>query len=278
MGLIGGSVAAGLSESGFAEAIWGIDSDARACDLALEKGWLEGCVPSVAEAGQIDLWVIATPPKQVGAVLGELAPLASPDCAITDTSSVKGAIQATVPKKLIPQFVGGHPMAGFERSGIENASENLFDDAHWILTPNNATQPLCLKRVRQMVFALDAIPIEMTVEEHDRHVALVSHLPHLLANALLQTSTSIPHPEATGGSWQDLTRVGGAEAELWHEILSLNEHAIEEMSEEFLTHLKRMLQQVKGQDRTALVKSIQQAHRAKARTHKHTQVKYQECT
>jgi len=183
-------------------------------------------VPTLDGLASCDLVLIASPPSTIAAVLRALEPIVNETCVLTDVASVKGVVAASVPLGLEDRFVPGHPLAGTEVSGPGMARADLFHGAAWVLCPDEATQPWARERVLGMVRSLRALPVWLSAEEHDRHVAILSHLPHVLAATLLIQSESLKHPDIGGGSWRDLTRVGGAAPELWTDILRHNRHAM----------------------------------------------------
>ena len=141
---------------------------------------------------------------------------------VTDCASVKSAIVAGVPEALETRFVGGHPIAGNAGQGAKFASPDLFDEAVWVLTPTPRTNPDAVLTVEELVRDLGATPVSMTPEEHDRHAAVLSHLPHLLASALILQSEFLTFPNMAGGSWRDITRVAGSNPRLYADILIQN--------------------------------------------------------
>ncbi len=224
LGLIGGSVGLGLRQ-GFAEAVVGSDRSSEVADEAL----LRGCVDSVAPWPEgfegCDLVVLAAPPSAIPALM-EQAEALSPGTVVTDVASVKASVAKQIPERLAPSFVPGHPLAGTEGSGPGEAKADMFRGSTWVLCPDERQRPDALSLVERMVRALGASPVQMDPASHDRHVALVSHLPHVLAAALLMQSATLDHPEVAGGSWRDLTRVGGSSPELWSDIMLSNRDAM----------------------------------------------------
>lgn len=222
LGLIGGSVGLGLKESGLASEVWGFDRDARVRIHALEKGAVQQIVNDPKELGNSQVLLLATPPEATVMMLAKLESSIGETCAVSDTCSVKQAIVDSVPASLRNRYVGGHPMAGNEHVGLEHASASLFLDAAWVITPGADVENWALKRIQSLIYSLDARPVTMTPQEHDRHVALLSHLPHALGALLVQMADALQDPSIAGGSWRDLTRVAGSHPKLWREILTMN--------------------------------------------------------
>jgi len=182
---------------------------------------------TLKEARGADLVVLATPISRITALIGDLAPT---DALITDVASTKTKIVREAEAKNL-RFVGGHPMAGSQLSGVANAREDLFHDARYFLTPTEKTDPEAYREVARFVRQdLGAVPTAVDAEKHDLLMAALSHLPHLMAVALLKVASDIS-PEAlsfAGPSFRDLTRVGASNPALWSDILVENAPALGE--------------------------------------------------
>ncbi len=225
LGLIGGSIARGLAESGFAACIYGEDTDELILDLALERRVIQGRLNAALHGPEIHLWIFAVPPQALRGTFELFGPYINAESVITDTLSVKKTVYDEVPEQFRARFVGGHPMAGRREIGLPASRPDLFVGMPWILCPDGADED-ARRRVTQFVHALDALPVEMSPQAHDAHVALLSHLPHAIANLLVGLSQSLPHPEVAGPSWRDATRVAGSHPELWQQILCLNKQEV----------------------------------------------------
>ncbi len=225
-GLIGASVGLAARRGGV-EAVRGFDPDEHALALAAERGALEPAGSLGEAVADAELAVVATPvttlPAQVEAVLR-----ASADATVTDVGSTKGAVCAAVTD---PRFIGGHPVAGGETHGPAHARPELFEGATWFLAPAAATDPARYRLVHGFVASLGAFPVAVDPEAHDRLLALTSHLPHALANVLLNQvgGTRVEGHEplaAAGGSLRDMTRVAGANPRIWVDIFLENGEAL----------------------------------------------------
>lgn len=248
LGLIGGSVGMGLIESGFAEAVYGWDPNANTLDEALKRTAIHTIASKPSLAVDVDYWFIATPPSAVQRNLELIAPYVKPTACVMDCTSVKQPICEVVPDSIKKHFVGGHPMRGREVQGIEHASADLFTDCKWVLCPLDETQTRSLSLAEKAVYALDADPIVMDAAEHDQQVTLLSHIPTLLANALLHQSKSLTGVDISAGSWADLTRVGGSNPELWSQIFSANSSLICESLEGFISELAKLKSELEKND------------------------------
>lgn len=250
LGLIGGSIARGLLESGFAACIYGADTDEATLDLAFEREIIQGKLNPVLHGPEIHLWVFAVPPAAFAECLANVLPYAHTESALTDTLSIKKEVHQNLPEAIRRRFVGGHPMSGRKEAGLTASRPDLFVGMPWIICPGDADDD-AQRRVTQLVHSLDADPVVMSPEDHDAHVALLSHLPHALANLLTSASRSLQYPQIAGPSWQDATRVAGSNPELWSQILSSNRHDV--------IHSLRMLQT----DVSALIELLEQDDKAK---------------
>ncbi|GAB5602016.1 prephenate dehydrogenase/arogenate dehydrogenase family protein [Thermus sp. FJN-A] len=236
VGLLGGSVALGLKERFLAEEVHAYDQDPS----ALEKALFLGVVDRVhAEPGpwvrELSLGILAAPVGALPALGRALAPLAHPDSLWTDVGSVKGKVVAAL-EGLLPHYLGGHPMAGSEKAGVENAHAGLLQNAIWVLTPTERTSPRAKEAVRRLVEALGAYPLELPPGLHDELVARVSHLPYLLAVALNRMVAQSPHKDLliflAAGGFRDLTRVASGSPRMSRDMVVENKEALKGAIEE----------------------------------------------
>ena len=218
-GLIGASVGLALKEQGWKTVGW--DPSPAALELATERHAADSAASSVAEAiNEADLIVLAGP---LEANLATLAALET-GALVTDVTSVKVPLLAAARGRV--RFVGGHPMAGREHAGPEAASAALFRGAPWVICGDGATGA-DVEQLSSIVRSVGANPIVMSAQRHDHVVAAVSHLPHLLAVALVNIVTDNPDAaELVSGSFRDLTRVASAESSWWPEVLASNAEAV----------------------------------------------------
>jgi prephenate dehydrogenase len=219
IGLIGGSIAAGLKSAGWH--VVGYDPDPDVAALALDLDLIDRVVASIDEAVAVnpDLIVVAAPPTATIEIVAALAT----DQPVMDVASVKQSIVDVAAH--LPGFVGTHPMAGRETSGPRAASPALFQGASWVVTGGADTN--AARIVSDVIETLGAAEIRMSPDEHDRAVALISHVPHLVAGALLAAVEDDPHAlDLAAGSFRDLTRVAASMPVTWVEILKSNDGAV----------------------------------------------------
>jgi prephenate dehydrogenase len=228
VGLIGGSIGLAARERLGAE-VAGYDPAADAVEEGLARGALDETCPTVAAAlAGADVAFVAAPVGVLPAAVGEALGAAGEDCVVTDVGSTKRAIVAAIPD---PRFIGGHPLAGAETAGVRNARAGLFEGATWYLTPTPRTQGTLYERLHRMLVELGARPSAVDAATHDRMMASVSHLPHVLANVLVGQASGLLSEQgerlpATGPSFRDATRVAGASTAIWRDIYLANADAL----------------------------------------------------
>lgn len=259
-GLVGGSIALAARAAGAAVTeVVVTDVDAAVRARARELGW-----PRVADRVEdavtgADLVVAAVPTRAVAEVLVVAAAAAPPGALLTDAASLKAVTTAEVTARLTAldldpsRFVGGHPMAGSERSGPDAADPQLFQGATWVLTPTAATADLTLTRVAAFLRHLGARVVALAPERHDELVAVVSHLPQVVASTLAAVAADAI--EATGdavlavagGGFRDTTRIAASDPSLWIPILSGNRDAVLDALDAYGATLARVRAAVAGQ-------------------------------
>ncbi|MDA8333616.1 MAG: prephenate dehydrogenase [Peptococcaceae bacterium] len=265
VGLIGGSLALALKERAVAGSVNGYDSDTDNLLEARELGAVDeafGCAGDAARGA--DLVVVATPVGYTGAVLREAAPSLSPHALVTDVGSTKAAVVASA-QSLVPggRFVGGHPMAGSEKGGVAAASPYLFENAYYLLTPTGETDPDALAAAQGLVRAVGARAVVLDPFEHDQLVALISHLPHLVAAALVNTAGASHRagralPLAAGG-FRDTTRIASGPPAVWRDIFLSNRQALAAALGMFRDQLDRLERAVLEADAGTVVELLTRA-------------------
>lgn len=258
LGLIGGSVGLGLMQSGFAAKVLGIDSSPEALDKALRKGCIQEFATATKTQLNIDVWIVATPPLVVPEVLQMIEPCVRPGALVMDTASVKTYVVDALPSSLRGQFVGGHPMAGLAGGGVENARADLFENAAWILTPTEDTEEPVFKTALKVVYALDARPIVAEPADHDRDVAVLSHLPHAVAAILMRIAERNRIPNFGAGSWRDLTRVAASDPELWVQIFRANRVELIEALQDLIEEATDLANLIAADDAGALLARLRE--------------------
>lgn len=237
-GLIGGSIAAALRAAGARSELVAWTPNGTGPAAGARRGLLDA-VASSAEAALRDseLVVLAGPPLSVVRLLSDFAgPLRThlaQEVTITDVASTKAVIAENAAAYQLP-FIGGHPMAGREVSGVAAATEDLFIDRPWVVVPAGRADPRDIERVESLALAVGARPVRMTATDHDVAVAAISHLPLVLAAALVESVVTSPEGAQTwpiaralaANGWSDMTRLSRGDPEMGAGILSTNASAV----------------------------------------------------
>jgi prephenate dehydrogenase len=228
VGLIGGSVGLAARER-LDATVTGYDACAEAVAMALHAGALDHAASTPAEAvGDAEAVFVAVPVSDLPDTVGQALASAPEHCVVTDVGSTKRAIVSAHDD---PRFVGGHPLAGAETSGVSHARADLFESATWYLTPTARTSGVLYERLHRLLRGLGARPTAIEPDTHDRILAAVSHLPHVLANVLVAQAAQVlaaggERLPATGPSFRDATRVAGAPSPIWRDIYMSNRDAL----------------------------------------------------
>ncbi len=234
LGLIGGSFAKGLRESGLCREVVGLDLDPESRRMAVELGVVDRCEAELAAACQgASVIQLAVPILAMEKLLRELAKLDLGDAVLTDVGSAKGNVVRAARLAfggLPARFVPGHPIAGSEQSGVEASNSELFRRHKVILTPLEQTDSAALSLVDALWRALGADVEHMAVEHHDQVLAATSHLPHLLAfglvDSLAKRSENLEIFRYAAGGFRDFTRIAGSDPVMWHDIFLANREAV----------------------------------------------------
>ncbi|HVF76979.1 MAG TPA: prephenate dehydrogenase/arogenate dehydrogenase family protein [Solirubrobacteraceae bacterium] len=224
VGLIGGSVGMAARRRLGAHVV-GWNRSAQALEIALERGAIDEAVAGIDEIGTADIAVAGVAVDALPDAVRALCE-ALPGAVVTDVGSTKGALMEAIEH---PNFIGGHPLAGAESTGVAHAREDLFENATWYLTPRGETAGVLYERLARFVAGIGAVPTAISPGDHDRLMAAVSHLPHVVANLLVAQATDALGGEtlpATGPSFRDATRVAGSNPALWAQIYSANRVAL----------------------------------------------------
>lgn len=222
-----------------------------------------------AEAARgAEMVVFCTPIGAMAPLAEAIQPHVSAKAAVTDGGSVKGSVVAAMEGIWGGRFVGSHPMAGSEKSGLQAARGDLFEGAACVLTPTPATDAEALAMVRRLWQSVGARTLEMPPAVHDRLVARASHLPHAVAAALVKTICAhAPETlEVAAGGYRDTTRIAAGPAALWREILLENRVEIIAGLEEFMATLQTLKHHLSSADAGALENFLAEARAARAKT------------
>ncbi|MCC6712379.1 MAG: prephenate dehydrogenase/arogenate dehydrogenase family protein [Candidatus Dadabacteria bacterium] len=270
LGLIGGSLAWALRESGEVRTVYGVDSDPGSVDYAVETGIVdEGSIDTAEAASGAEVIVAATYVGGIADTVKSLIPHADDGALITDVGSVKAAvvreIEGFIPERL--GFVGGHPIAGTENSGVRNAVLGLFGGKRFILTPTAKTPEAAKEKVRALWRLAGSDIYEMDPDSHDRIFGLVSHLPHAAAYALVDAILSSGDPDPlfdfAGGGLRDYTRVASSSPEMWADIMTANRDNVLGALRQLTASLSKIESALEKGDREELLKIFNAAAETK---------------
>jgi prephenate dehydrogenase len=265
VGLMGGSLGMALRARGLAQTVVGWDHNPDSLTLAQKRGAIDLAEPALDLAVQnADAIFLAVPVAVAPDLLERIVPHVSPTALLSDLGSVKTAIVATGARLFGERFVGGHPMAGSEQSGVGAARADLFADAAWAIVPaypeSLPAEPF-LARLLALVTTLEARPLLLDAATHDRLVALISHLPHALAFALHGVVESDPERELAlqlaGGSYRDMTRVASSEPTLWRGIFQANRDFLLAALTTYEQQLNALIQAIRDDDGAAIERAME---------------------
>jgi len=260
VGLIGGSVALALKKAGSAAQIIGVGRSTESLQSAVDLGVIDAACSDITQAVQnADIVLIAAPVAQTASILTAIKPALAATTVITDAGSTKSDVLACAKEILgeqFNQFVGGHPIAGAEKSGVTAATTDLYRNKNVVLTPTDATDPDAIQRVRELWQHCGANVTEMPATTHDSIFAAVSHLPHLLAFALVDDIASRKNAEQLFGfaasGFRDFTRIAGSHPEMWRDISLANRSALLNEITAYQDELSRLKQMLELSDGDAL--------------------------
>ena len=271
VGLIGGSFALGLKAAGAARRIVGLERSGAALERAGQLGIIdEACTdPRLALRGA-DLVLLAAPVAQTARILESLLPWLEPHTIVTDAGSTKSDVVASARAVLgerIAQFVPGHPIAGRESNGPDAAIPDLYRGKKAVLTPLPENRQAAVDKVAAAWRACGAIIHVLAPEEHDKVFAAVSHLPHLLAYALVDDIANKPHADLlfqyAASGFRDFTRIAGSSPEMWRDISLANRDALLGELDAYLAQLNGLRARLLDADGAALEAVYGNAQRAR---------------
>jgi prephenate dehydrogenase len=255
VGLIGGSIGLAARRRLGAEVV-GYGRTPATLARAVELGVLDRGAGSVAEACEgAEIVFCAGPVGALPGQAGEALAASGPETVVSDVGSTKGELVAALGGD--ERFIGGHPLAGAETAGVENARADLFEGARWYLTPTDRSSGLLYDRLQRTVSDLGARPQAIDAGAHDRLLATISHLPHVVANALVaeaaaELSRDSERMPEVGPSFRDTTRVAGSNPAIWADIFASNRGAVADSVEAVARRLGEAAELIRGGDRDAV--------------------------
>jgi cyclohexadieny/prephenate dehydrogenase / 3-phosphoshikimate 1-carboxyvinyltransferase len=269
VGLIGGSLALSARAAGAVESVVGVARSAATREAALSMGLVDRMAEDLASGvREADLVVLAVPVHEIVRLLPQVAALTRAACLVTDVGSVKGPILAAGDTAFPDgRFVAGHPIAGKEQSGPAAARTDLFRGSNWIFTPGDRTRPEAVERVARLCRVVGARTLQMEAAWHDDVFATVSHLPHLVAYALMDavlgTTRGGERIRFSAGGLRDFTRVAGSDPVMWRDIFLMNREPLLRVLDEYQRALERLATAIRNGDGDALHDRLLQARAAR---------------
>jgi prephenate dehydrogenase len=270
VGLIGGSLGMILRRQHMAAAVVGIGRRVENLKTAVEMGAIDRYVSDPREGvADADFVLLATPVDTYERHLREWASCLKPGTIVSDVGSVKGELVMRTESLMPPgvQFVGAHPIAGKEKTGVAAGSETLFAGARCILTPTAQTDPVALEKVRALWEAAGSIVLDMDPLLHDKILGAVSHLPHVAAFALMTALADVRDhgvPELdlaghSGGGLRDTTRIAASSPEMWRDIFLWNRDNLLQLIETYQRHLDEFKRLIAAGDAAGIEKQLETA-------------------
>lgn len=259
LGLIGGSIARGLKRTNNNVTIMAYMRTRSKLEQAKSEGIIDVILDGIDDTlSQCDIIFLCTPVEYNTSYLEKIRPLLKPGAILTDVGSTKTNIHKTVIEMGMEEvFVGGHPMAGSEKTGYENATDHLLENAYYIISPTAKNTPDQVERMRQVAFALRAIPLVLHYEEHDFSVAAISHLPHLIASSLVKLVKDNDGENETmkriaAGGFKDITRIASSSPVMWEQICMTNTDNLKVLMRRYIESLESIYDDLDSQNGKAI--------------------------
>ena len=259
IGLIGGSIAKTLRKVYPSCTITVYNRGKTSRDLALSDGTANFATDKIDESFKdCDYIFLCTPVEKNTSYLSKLKGIIKDDCIITDVGSVKGNIhQAVKELDIEANFIGGHPMAGSEKTGYENANDHLLENAYYAITPTDKVSDTKVDEYKQIVKDMGALPLVISPEEHDHVVATISHLPHLIASSLVNLvkdndSENEYMKTIAAGGFKDITRIASSSPDMWEQICMTNGENISEMLQKYIDSLNVVKSEIDSSDANSI--------------------------
>lgn len=259
LGLIGGSIARALKRADKDITIMAYMRTRTRLEQAKADGTIDVILDDIDERlSACDVIFLCTPVEYNAAYLKKLRPLLKDGAILTDVGSTKTNIHETVTKMDIEDiFIGGHPMAGSEKTGYENSTDHLLENAYYIITPTRKTTPEQIEILRQIVLSIHAIPMILDYKEHDFSVAAISHLPHLIASSLVKLVKDNDNEKETmkqiaAGGFKDITRIASSSPVMWEQICMTNAENLKLLIRRYINSLESVYTELDNRDSNAI--------------------------
>lgn len=271
VGLIGGSLCRALRSAGAVDNIVGCGRNTAQLERAVELGVIDSFETDIAKAvSDADVVVVAVPVGMMGDIFSVIKGNLKSGAVLTDVGSAKGSVVLAARKAFGGDesfFVPGHPIAGTEKSGVEASFAELFNGQRVILTPLEATDPLATQVVHKMWQATGAEVLALTVEHHDEVLAATSHLPHVIAYALVDTLARMHERreifQFAAGGFRDFTRIASSDPQMWHDICLANKDSVLDMIKRFSADLTDLAKAIESEDSETIKATFSRAKQAR---------------
>lgn len=261
LGLIGGSIAKGIKRSLPSARIMAYMRTHAMLEQAQAEGIVDIILDGVGERlRECDIIFLCAPVEHNARYLGLIRPYLKNGAILTDVGSTKSDIHLAAAKAGMEGcFIGSHPMAGSEKTGYENSSDHLLENAYYIITPSGKSRQEDIYRMVTVAHLIGSIPIVLDPKEHDRITAAISHLPHLIASSLVNLVKDKDTPDEmmkrlAAGGFKDITRIASSSSIMWEQICMANADNIIEMMEAYISSLQSILESLKSHDGAAIAR------------------------
>ena len=270
VGLLGASLAKACKDRGLVDKVIGYGRNRKNLEKAKELNIIDHCPADLSEAvSDADLIVLCTPVSTILPLIQNLIQQVKPGALITDVGSVKDSVVHGA-DKVVPEgifFVGSHPIAGGENSGLEASTANLYQDAKCIVTPTDKPDTTALEKINALWHAVGMNVISLTTDEHDFIFGAVSHLPHIVAYALMNTLGALKTPENrnvtafSGAGLKDITRIASSDPVMWRDICLSNRNHSLDLIDRFQNKLEKIRNTIEKGDGQELKKEFISANK-----------------
>jgi len=269
LGLIGGSVCRAIKKFGTSSEVVGIESDSEVLEFAIKEGVVDKGSSDLSMVSGSDVVVVATYVDMIYETIEKLVPYLNNGCLVTDVGSVKSEIVGKISNLLTGEisYIGSHPIAGKEHSGIKNSDADLFTGNKVIITPTEISEETAIKKLTSFWSSLGGNVVSLDPYTHDKIFAYVSHLPHVVAYSLINTVASADAADDifsfSGGGLQDYTRIAASSPEMWKSIFLQNRDSILESIKTFKLNLEKAESAIKNEDLNELQVILEGAQKLK---------------
>ncbi len=259
-GLIGGSIAKGFRRANLPVKIFAYARHTDVLEMAVSDGVVDEILssPTDPRLSQCDYIFLCTPVSTAISYMAQIKPLMKEGCILTDVGSTKTEIHlAAEALGMTDRFIGGHPMAGSEKSGYAYATDHLVENAYYVLTPGKDVSSAQIEAFQELIRKLGAIVLMLDYRYHDQVVSVISHVPHLIAFALVHLVEDLDDENHTmktvaAGGFKDITRIASSSPAMWQQICQTNEGPIRQVLQKYIASLEQVDSWIADQDSAAL--------------------------